>query len=100
MSFMEPQIYEDSYFEIETINGTECIPCSVCGIYTTTKRENLLDYCDDDRVYNPEERVSPRHGWICRMSAPGYMDCTPWTAFKTEQACMEYLDEMYGDDDE
>lgn len=34
------------------------------------------------------------------MSAPGYMDCTEWAVFDTVAEANEYLNEMYGDDEE
>ena len=38
-------------------------------------------------------------GYGCRLSAPGYMDCTEWTVFDTPEECQKFLDEMYPDDD-
>jgi len=38
--------------------------------------------------------------WGARLSAPGYLDCTEWSTFRTERGAMEYLAETYGDDSE
>lgn len=35
-----------------------------------------------------------------RLSAPGYLDCTEWSVFDTEEEAVKYLDEMYGDIEE
>ena len=34
------------------------------------------------------------------LSAPGYLDCTPWSVFETEEEAEQYLAEMFGDDEE
>lgn len=35
-------------------------------------------------------------GWFCRLSAPGYMDCTEWSGpFDTEDEAREHLAETY-----
>jgi hypothetical protein len=39
-------------------------------------------------------------GYGARLSAPGYLDCTEWTVFDTEDEAREYLEEMYPDDEE
>lgn len=94
--FMQPEIYEDSYYSVETNAGTEIVPCSAVGLYDTVTRGLLSDYCDG-KIQDPQSPIKPDHGWICRLSASGYMDCTAWAAFPTEQECNDYL-EMYGDE--
>jgi hypothetical protein len=45
---------------------------------------------DDDAEF---ELVS---GWFCRLSAPGYMDCTDWSGpYETEQEARDYIAEQY-----
>ena len=39
-------------------------------------------------------------GYGARLSAPGYLDCTEWAVFETEDEAREYLEEMYPDDEE
>lgn len=39
-----------------------------------------------------------RTGYLCRMSAPGYHDCTEWDWFPTRQEAADHLVETYGDD--
>jgi hypothetical protein len=38
-----------------------------------------------------------RTGYLARMSAPGFMDCTPWTIHTTEREARDALEELYGD---
>ena len=98
MGFMQPQIYRDSFFRVETSIGTEIVPSDVIGRTVGTAAEAFSNYCEGT-INDPDECVECEHGWLARLSAPGYMDCTDWTAHKTEQEAREYLDEMYGDDD-
>lgn len=46
------------------------------------------------------ETVGVSEGYGARLSAPGFMDCTEWTVFKTEKEAEDYLEETYGDDEE
>jgi hypothetical protein len=39
-------------------------------------------------------------GFGARLSAPGYLDCTEWTVFDTEDEARAYLDEYYPEDEE
>jgi hypothetical protein len=39
-------------------------------------------------------------GWGARLSAPGYLDCTDWCVFDTEEEAVAYLDETYGEEDD
>ena len=99
MGFMEKQVYFDSYFEIETTCGTEIVPGDLVGNLTFIRADHFIDYLEGDPL-DPDELVEPQTGWIARMSAPGYMDCTAWSAHSSEQEALDYLEEMYGDDDE
>lgn len=96
MSFMEPEIFEDSYYEVETNQGIEIVPCSVVAFYGDIPKELLRDYVEGE-ITDLEQLEQPRHGWICRLSAPGYTDCTAWAACPTEQECKDYLIDTYGE---
>jgi hypothetical protein len=51
--------------------------------------ESAPDDGDDDAI----------SGWWCRLSAPGYLDCTDWHGpFDTEDDAIEYLIDTYFDD--
>ncbi len=95
-SFMQPEIYFGSYFEVETVLGTEIVPGDVTSRTASTIAEYFADYVEG-RILDPDADAEYKHGWLARMSAPGYLDCTPWGAFETEQEAMDYLVEMYAD---
>lgn len=38
-----------------------------------------------------------RNRYLCRMSAPGYMDCTDWESHDSAQAAADSLVDNYGD---
>jgi hypothetical protein len=39
-------------------------------------------------------------GYGARLSAPGYLDCTEWAVFDTEEEAEKYLTDMYPEDGE
>ena len=98
MRFMKEQIFYDMYFEVETTCGTEIVPSDVVGRTCATHVEALLDYLEGEPLDTDE--LCPIHeGWLARLSAPGYLDCTSWSAHKTEQAARDFLEEMYGENE-
>ena len=120
MSFMQPVVYETDYLIVEGPSCTECIPAdvtafepgpemhqeaevtesdppgrwvSVCfprGSYPVPPE--LADYCENRTCYSIEKG----HGWVGRMSAPGYLDCTDWVWGESEKAVTEELQEYHG----
>jgi hypothetical protein len=92
---MKPQIYQDFYFEIETDHGTEIVPSDVIGRTTATDVSAFLDYLEG-KPLDENALIDVKHGWLARMSAPGYMDCTEWSAHTTEKEAYDYLVDMYG----
>ena len=97
MSFMQPQIYAGQFFRIETTAGTEIVPADDIGRTCGTDVSAFLNYLegtplDDDAIIDIED------GWLARISAPGYLDCTNWSAHKSEAQARAYLDEMYGEE--
>lgn len=102
MAFMEPQVEYGQWLEIDTTNGTEFIPADLISLdielnETSENEEHLEEvaqYCEGE-----PQSVKLREGWGCRLSAPGYMDCTEWSVFETEKEAKEHLDEMYGGED-
>ena len=95
-AFMQPHIEHGTYYTVDTTSGTETVPTDVAGTATTPK--DLMDFLEG-KPQDPDEVLEVQTGWLARMSASGYMDCTDWTAHETEQEAMEYLVEMYGDDE-
>jgi hypothetical protein len=93
MAFMEPKIEYGPYLEIETPDGTWFLPADVAGL--TTDPAAVRDYVES--MSDPADwTVTIKTGWIGRLTAPGYMDCTDWSAYDSEQ---EAIDNLTDDDD-
>lgn len=56
----------------------------------------VRDYASGRKI----QSVELIEGWGARLSAPGYMDCTEWSVFDSEEEAITYLDEMYPEGDE
>lgn len=110
MAFMQPQIYESDYIEVDGPHGTEIVPCDVDNfdipeIVNFPKRTDCEDdreipgplamYCENTWAYTIERK----RGFVACMSAPGYMDRTDWSAHATAEEARKHLDEMYGEED-
>ncbi len=98
MGFMQPQVYKDSFFRVETTAGTEIVPSDVQGRTVATHVDAMLDYLEGAPL-DPDALIECEEGYVARMSAPGYLDCTAWAAFKTAQEAVDYLQDMYGEED-
>lgn len=111
MGFMQRQVTRKmNWIQVETNVGTEYIPGdlgifvrnSECASQPLTEtelhesRKKLQDYVEGSVIHSWENI----RGYGARLSAPGYLDCTEWNVFPTEQEAREYLDENYPEDDE
>lgn len=106
--FMRHVVEFGEWVQVDGDNGTETIPADVVGALpewddTLSDSDNLArqfatvrDYVETSRAFSIE-KVS---GWGARLSAPGFLDCTEWAVFETEREALDYLRDMYGDDDE
>lgn len=95
--FMQREIEFGDWYEIDTRNGITVIPADIVGDAPTAAE--VLQYLDvfrESDVY----KITKRTGFGARLSAPGYLDCTEWSVFDTEKEAAEYLEEMYGCDNE
>jgi hypothetical protein len=110
MAFMEPQIEQGQWYEIDTDNGTEFIPADLLnkadGLtigqsadMADPSWETVADLIHPYCVGNPQS-IKLITGWGARLSAPGYMDCTEWAVFETEQEARDYLRDELGANDE
>lgn len=91
MGFMQKQIVYQSWYLVETTNGTECMPSDLCD----SDLESVADYCE-----GTPQSVEEVTGFGARLSAPGYMDCTEWTIFGTLACAEEYLESLDECEDE
>jgi hypothetical protein len=97
MSFMQPEVYETDYYAVEADCGsTWIVPADVCSADTWG---DLADYVEA-MIDEPDEPAVLSHGWIYRMSAEGYMDCTDWSAADTELEALEEFLSMEGSQEE
>lgn len=89
---MQPQVVFDEWWEVETTDGVTFIPVDVVGY--NPKPIDFLDYieCPDPPAQGAYKIVK---GYGARLSAPGYLDCTEWVVFDTENQAREYLKETY-----
>ncbi len=101
MAFMQPQIEFGTWIVVDGPQGTEAVPESVVGQGVEEYHGELaplpesISMCFENRQAWEIKRVE---GWGARLSAPGYMDATPWTVFETEEEAQEYLVEQADED--
>lgn len=108
MSFMKPEIWQCQYYEVETTHGTEIVPVEVCGVldcselseddYDSHVWPDLLIEHFGDYIEGEPHNAELKTGWLYRLSAPGYMDCTDTGSADTESEAIEALLETWGSD--
>lgn len=110
MAFMKLQTTCESWYAVETRNGTDYLPEFICGDLGLPKGEEIdsdsplwaeaeaavRDYCDG----KPQSIEFIGEQWAARYSAPGYSDCTDWVLADTEEEAIAECEQMYGDDEE
>lgn len=102
MGHMQPEIYHGKAWLVETYNGTEVVPDDLVNMpdvidehnYTEAAKE-LQTYCEGAIIDVPDFAIE---GWLCRLSAPGYLDCTPWSLFETKHEAIDWTREMGADE--
>ena len=115
--FMKPQIEFGEWLEVDGACGIEAVPADLIGgtswmkydvDYDTDCMEedsdlrNVLDSVEDFIESNVDDVTSIQliEGYGARLSAPGYMDSTSWTVFKTREDAEEFLREEYDVEEE
>lgn len=92
MAFMRPAAEFGDWILVDTSHGTEIVPADLVKEPTA---ESLADYIEGE-FYSAEVK---RGTWCARLSAPGYMDCTPWQGpYPTEAEALADLAATYGDE--
>ena len=97
MAHMHKETYKGTYYEVETNEGIWYVPEDVCGSVPGMAFDEVWYW---DSPENDEEQgawdaacytmrhfihgtkfvsIGKRKGTLCRLSAPGYLDCTEWT---------------------
>lgn len=87
--FMQPEIIEQDWYRVETSDGTWWVPDDCVG--------NIIEDLEEFASYveGKPQSYEKVHGFGARLSAPGYMDCTEWCVFKTEEEAVSHLCEVY-----
>ena len=108
MAHMQPVVDRFHAFVVETSAGTEVVPEDLLSLHEVDSSDEstdgqdpailaaLIPYCEGE-----PESYSKAFGWFARLSAPGHMDCTPWTGpFKTDREADAALREQYEIDED
>ena len=110
-NFMQRQVTgNENWLQVETTQGTEFVRIADTSLFvrnsdcpsqplTDDEREatidNIRDYVED----TPKSWENIK-GYGDRLSAPGYLDCTPFVVFDTQEEAEQYLTDEYPEDGE
>lgn len=90
---MQPEIWEGGYFEVETDIGMYIVDAELVGVAPT--RAAFAHYINGEI-----REIRYDYGYMCRLTMPGYLDCTDTAGFRTKKEAIDYLRETYGYEDE
>lgn len=103
-SFMQPEVTDKQTWI--TIDGT----CGMMSLPIDALAQNRAEFLllDEEaqletlRAYYEGDPQSFEivKGFGARLSAPGYLDCTDWCVFDTEDEAKQYLTETYSEDED
>lgn len=111
MSFMQRQITGlQNWLRVETTDGTEWVDAASLSLFVRNSVTVTHPATDKERA-EYEKQIRPYvegtieswenvKGYGARLSAPGYLDCTPWSVFDTQEEAQAFLDDMYPEDEE
>lgn len=108
--FQEPQIVHGDWIRVDGPMGTDYLAITLvkgrADMFfegeTRPVHEAIAPYTENREAYSVR-RVT---GYGARLSAPGFLDCTPWSVCDTEEEARQYLYDTYdicpdcGDDEE
>ena len=103
--FMQKQVTGlSNWLKVETYSGIEFLPSDLCVFVRDSDKATAVqkrEYKKEIWQYTTDEPIEWENikGYGARLSAPGYLDCTEWTVFDTEEEAREYLEEIYPDED-
>ena len=109
--FMQHQVTGlENWLRVETTQGTEFVRIADTSLFVRNS-QTLTHPATDAELFAAKVKISPYcdgepqtweniKGYGARLSAPGYLDCTEWSVFETEEEAREYLEENYPEDDE
>lgn len=110
-NFMQRQVTGlENWLRVETTQCTEFVRIADTSLFVRHSETVTHPMSDEDRdatieKIRPYVEGKPQSwenvkGYGARLSAPGYLDCTEWTVFDTEDEARKYLEEMYPDDED
>ena len=94
--FMKPCIVQETYVTVDTTAGMEIVLVAMPEGVSLLYAEDMQDHCEGT-VLAPTAQLKVESGWLARLSAPGYTDCTDWTEHPSREAAERYLVNMYGE---
>jgi len=111
MAFMQKQITpKQTWLRVETSQGTEYIDAAGLGLFvrdshTKTHPMTEAEFDATRKQIAQYTEATPEtwenvKGYGARLSAPGYLDCTEWNVFDTQEEAEEFLEDTYGEEDE
>lgn len=92
MSHMQPQVVFGEWWMVDTDDGVVFIPADIVGDNPTPA--DFLNYINEDDPTTIDSYELMK-GYGARLSAAGYLDCTLWFVFDTENQARQHLKEMY-----
>jgi len=109
--FMQRQVTgNENWLQVETTQGTEFIRIADTSLFVRNSQTLTHPMSDEDKdatieKIRPYVEGKPQSwenikGYGARLSAPGYLDCTEWTVFDTEEEAKAYLDENYPEEED
>ena len=110
-NFMQRQITGlEDWLRVEMSQGSEFIRIADTSLFVRNS-QTLTHPATDAELFAAKVKISPYcdgepqtweniKGYGARLSAPGYLDCTNWQVFDTEEEAEEYLTEEYPEDEE
>lgn len=104
VSFLSPEVYQDRAYSVETSEGTYIVPMSVCGDLRCrgvhekgSRRFEELSASLRDYVGRGIESIEALpSGYVGRLSASGYLDCTEWAYYRTMREAARDLRNLGG----
>jgi len=103
-SFMKPELFHGEYVEIDGDNGSIIVPIEHITISLQNGAESEYEDLSEDDMENVAQAyqnhfagnaevydVAVKTGYIHRLSASGYMDCTDYFASETEEEAIQEL---------
>ncbi len=116
MSFMQPEIYCGEYWEVESPNGSTFFPVEVVGNLGLNVGDSISYRFPTEQEKRESGATQPENpftiyvespvvysatlcdGVLGRLSAQGYMDCTNWSPYDSEEEAEEGLAEECADE--